>query len=171
MKKKVADKTLQLASFKFNDNNLQKAHEILKRYPEDRKKSAILPLLHLAQEQHENWIPRAAMDYIAEMLGVSYIHVYEVASFYSMFNMEPVGKYLVQVCRTTPCWLRGSDKICEKTKQMIESIKEKNKLFTLMEVECLGACVNAPVLQINNDYYENLTEEKIEEILRKLTEA
>jgi NADH-quinone oxidoreductase subunit E len=173
MKKRIADESVQPTSFEFNNENLKQANEILKKYPKDRKKSAILPLLHLAQEQHNNWIPQAALDYISNIIDIPYIKVYEVVSFYTMFNTVPVGKYLIQLCRTTPCWLRGSDKICKKIQDLLKIKIGETTLdgkFSLVEVECLGACVNAPVVQINNDYYEDLTENKIEEVIKSLKE-
>ena len=130
-----------------------------------------MPLLDIAQEQMGGWIPTVAMSCIANTLKISAIEVFEVASFYSMYNLAPVGKYLIQICRTTSCWLCGSEKILEACRNFLGielGQTTADKLFTLLEVECLGACVDAPVIQINHDYYENLTEEKIVEILKKL---
>jgi len=155
-------------TFEFTAENLAKAKAAINKYPAGCQQSAVMPLLDLAQRQHHNWIPRAAMDYIANMLGMPPIKVYEVATFYTMYNKQPVGKNLLQVCRTTPCWLRGSDEVTTACKNKlgieIGETTADNK-FTLVEVECLGACVNAPVVQINDDYYENLTPEKMESIL------
>ena len=167
--KKVHDK--QPNNFKFSDANLIKANEILKKYPEKNKKSAVMAFLYLAQRQHDNWIPLAAMKYIAKLLSMSYISVYEIATFYTMYNLAPVGKYFVQVCTTTPCLIRGANKIVKLCKEKI-SLKEnelsKNGNCSWMEVECLGACVSAPMIQINNDYYEDLDEKSTREILDSL---
>ena len=167
--KKVHDK--QPESFKFSTQNLKKVDEILKKYPLNNKKSAVMPLLYLAQRQNDNWIPLAAMKYIAKLLAMSYISVYEVATFYSMYNLAPVGKYFIQVCTTTPCLLRGADKIVKLCKEKIsknENELSKNGRCSWMEVECLGACVSAPMLQINDDYYEDLNEKNTLEILESL---
>lgn len=157
--------------FVFTTENLKKAKEIIAKYP--RKQSAVMPLLWLVQEQNENWISKAAMDYVAEMLDMPSMHVYEVATFYTMYNKKPVGKYLIQICRTTPCWLCGSDKVTQVCKDMlgidIGETTVDNK-FTLMEVECLGACVDGPVVQINDDYYCNLDENKVKSIIEQLAE-
>jgi NADH-quinone oxidoreductase subunit E len=156
-------------SFKFSESNMIRVNEILKKYPSER--SAIMPLLYLAQEQNDNWIPTAAMDHIAEILNLPKIYIYEVANFYTMYNKAPVGKYLIQICRTTPCWLCGSDEIVEACKEKLSiDIGETTEdgLFTLVEVECLGACTAAPMCQINDNYYENLDREKMIEIIEKL---
>jgi NADH-quinone oxidoreductase E subunit len=149
----------QPATFAFTPDNLKRAEKIIAKYPQGRQQSAVLPLLDMAQRQVGNWVPRAAMDYIAGLLGIAPIRVYEVATFYTMFNLAPVGKYLVQICTTTPCWLRGSDdvvKACEHKLGIGMNETTADGLFTLKEVECLGACVNAPMVQINDDYYEDL---------------
>jgi NADH-quinone oxidoreductase E subunit len=167
--KKIHDD--QPKDFKFSSENLKKADEILKRYPEKNKKSAVMPFLYLAQRQNKNWIPLAAMKYIANYLSMSYISVYEVATFYTMYNLSPVGKYFIQVCTTTPCLLRGSDKIVKLCREKISSNENeisKKGNCSWMEVECLGACVGAPMVQINNDYYEDLDEENTREILDAL---
>ena len=161
----------QPKDFKFSEENLKKAEDILKKYPKKNKKSAVMPLLYLAQKQNKNWIPLAAMKYIANYLSMPYISVYEVATFYSMYNLAPVGKHFVQVCTTTPCLLRGADKIVKLCKEKISSNENeisKNGNCSWMEVECLGACVSAPMVQINNDYYEDLDEESTKEILNSL---
>ena len=161
----------QPESFAFTKENLQKAKVIIKKYPKGRQRSAIMPLLYLVQEQNENWIPVAAMDYVAELLEVEPIKVYEVANFYTMFNKQPVGKHLIQVCRTTPCQLRGADKITKACKNKLKiglGETTADDKFTLVEVECLGACVDAPVVQINNDYHENVDEKSMLDILEKL---
>ena len=130
-----------------------------------------MALLYLAQKQNDNWIPLAAMKYIAKFLEMPYIKVYEVATFYSMYNLSPVGKYFVQVCTTTPCMIRGANKLVEACKEKIsenESELSSDKSCSWMEVECLGACVNAPMMQINDDYYEDLNDKKLEEIIEKI---
>ena len=167
--KKVHDD--QPKDFKFSSENLKKAEEILKKYPVKNKKSAVMPLLYLAQRQNQNWIPLAAMKYIAKFLNMPYIKVYEVATFYTMYNLSPVGKYFVQVCTTTPCMIRGANKLVEACKEKIsknECELSNDKSCSWMEVECLGACVNAPMMQINNDYYEDLDKEKTIDILNKI---
>ena len=157
--------------FEFNSENLQKAENEIKKYPKKRKASAVLALLYLVQNQNDNWIPLAGIKYVAAMLGMPYIKVYEVATFYSMFNLSPVGKYFVQVCTTTPCMIRGAKKITDICKKYISEEQNKlseNKICSWIEVECLGACVNAPMKQINQDYFEDLNETKTEEIIQKL---
>lgn len=165
-------KIVQPDSFEFTADNLLKAKEIIKKYPEGCQQSAVMPLLDLAQRQNNNWIPRAAMDHIAVMLSMPPIKVYEIATFYTMYNKKPVGNHLLQVCRTTPCWLRGSDEVTEAcTKKLGIKVGETTDdgKFTLMEVECLGACVNGPVVQINDEYHENLNAQSMEDILDKLS--
>ena len=157
--------------FEFNEKFQNAAEEILKRYPEKNKKSAVMPFLYLAQKQNNNWIPLAAIKYISKYLSMPYISVYEVATFYSMFNLAPVGKYFIQVCTTTPCLIRGADKIVQVCKKKIsekENKISKNGECSWTEVECLGACVNAPMMQINKDYFEDLDEIKAEEIIKQL---
>ena len=149
----------QPASFEFAPENLERARGHIAKYPPGRQQSAVLPLLDLAQRQSGGWLPRAAMDYVAEMLGMPRIRVYEVATFYTMLNLRPVGRYLLQACTTTPCWLRGSDEVVEACRKKLGiGIGETTAdgQFSLAEVECLGACVNAPVIQINDDFYEDL---------------
>jgi NADH-quinone oxidoreductase subunit E len=167
----------QPSHFTFRDQ--AQVQEILARYPKGKQRSAIMPLLDLAQRQvgedgfKQNppvggWIPRAAMDEIARIVDVPAIKVYEVATFYSMYNLAPVGKYLVQLCTTTPCMLCGSSailKACEDHLGIDVGQSTSDGLFTLMEVECLGACVNAPMIQVNDDYYEDLTPESMKQIL------
>lgn len=156
-------------TFKFKDK--KKVEEILSKYPVERKKSAVMPLLDLAQRQNDNWISSAVIEEIAKLLELPEIRVYEVASFYTMYNLKPVGKYLVQFCKTTPCMLRGIDEIMKATKEKLgigfEETTEDG-LFTLREVECLGACANAPVIQINDDFFEDLTKENFFEVLDNL---
>ena len=152
----------QPTSFEFNTTNQKRIEEILKKYPPERKKSAVMPLLDLAQRQHNNWIPNAAIKKIGEILGVPYIKVYEVATFYTMYNLAPVGKYFVQVCTTSPCMISGSGKIVNLCKKYISEKEGKlseDKKSSWIEVECLGACVSAPMMQINDDFYEDLTVE------------
>ena len=158
-------------AFKFTIANIKKSKEIIAKYPAGRQKSAILPLLDLAQRQNNGHLSKEAIERIAVMLSLAPIRVYEVASFYTMFNLNPVGKYHVQVCTTTPCWLMGSSdvlKACEKELDIKSGQTTKDKMFTLREVECLGACVNAPVVQINDDYHENLDAKSMHECLKKL---
>ncbi len=157
--------------FAFTPENLVKAQAVIAKYPATRAQSALIPLLQLAQQQHENWLPRAAMDYVAAMLDVPPIRAYEVATFYTMFNQAPVGKNFVQICTTTPCWLRGSDEIkkaCHHKLGINPGETTEDGQFTVAEVECLGACVNAPMVQINDDYYEDLDAELMGKILDDL---
>ena len=161
----------QPANFIFDKDNLKEAEKEIKKYPKTRKASAVMSLLYLAQKQNDNWIPLAAIKYIAKLLEMPYIKVYEVSTFYSMFNLSPVGKYFVQVCTTTPCMIRGSKKIvdvCKKNISKNQNELSENKLCSWTEVECLGACVNAPMIQINKDYFEDLDEVKTEELIKKL---
>lgn len=158
-----------MEKFEFNKENIKKSIEIISRYPE--KRSAILPLFDIAQRQNGGWLSSSCIAYVAEMLEISYIRAYEVATFYTMFNLEPVGKYHIQVCGTTPCCIVGAEEIKEKIKSKLginfgETTSDKR--FTLTEVECLGACINAPVVQIDDDYYECINEEKIDYIIDKL---
>ena len=159
--------------FKFTEENLNKVENEMKKYPKEKKASAVLALLYLVQRQHDNWIPLAAIKYVAKLLGIPYIQVYEVSTFYSMFNLSPVGKYFVQICTTTPCMIRGAKKIVEVCKKHISKNQNElsdNKLCSWTEVECLGACVNAPMMQINQDYFEDLDDHKTEEIIQTLLE-
>jgi NADH-quinone oxidoreductase E subunit len=161
----------QPESFEFSKDNLHEAENIIKQYPKNRKASAVLALLYLVQKQHDNWIPLAAIKYVAKFLEIPYIQVYEVATFYSMFNLAPVGKYFVQICTTTPCMIRGSNKVIDVCKKHIANNQNelsKNKLCSWTEVECLGSCVSAPMMQINQDYFEDLDEQKTEEIIQML---
>ncbi len=161
----------QPKTFAFTPANLEKAKWFIAKYPKNREASAVIPLLQLAQAQHDNWLPVAAMDVVAEMLEMPPVRVYEVASFYTMFNRAPVGKFLLQVCTTTPCWLRGSDDIkhvCKSKLGISDGETSKDGMFSMMEVECLGACVNAPMVQINDDYYEDLTGDSFAQICDEL---
>jgi NADH-quinone oxidoreductase subunit E len=162
------------ASFDFTPENLDRAQAHIAKYPPGRQASAVLPLLDLAQRQHGGWLPRAAMDRVAAMLGMAPIRVYEVATFYTMFNLQPVGRYLLQACTTTPCWLRGSDEVlhaCQKKLDIGVGGTTSDGLFTLVEVECLGACVNAPIVQVNDDFYEDLDGPAMEALLDALREG
>jgi NADH-quinone oxidoreductase E subunit len=161
----------QPESFAYTAENLAKAKAIIAKYPPGRQASAVLPLLDLAQRQHDNWLPRAAMDVVAGMLELAPIRVYEVATFYTMFNLKPVGKHLLQICTTTPCWLRGSDEVvraCERKLGIKMRETTPDGLFTMMEVECLGGCVNAPIIQVNDDFYEDLDAASTEALLEAL---
>lgn len=163
--------------FVFTDENEQKIESILAKYPETRRASAVMSLLYIAQNQileqtGMSWIPTVAMDVIAQRLGMAPVRVYEVANFYTMFNTSPVGRYHLQVCRTTTCWLRGSNDVVEACKKAtgIEALGQTSAdgQFTLSEVECLGACANAPILQVNNDYFEDLNTERTTELIERL---
>lgn len=155
---------------KFSEEKLAKVQEIIARYPEGKQKSALIPVLHLAQEENNGWLSAEAMDYVAGLLRLTSIEVYEVATFYSMYNLKPVGRYLFEVCQTGPCMLNGSDGI-------IDYIKEKlgigvgettpDGLFTLKTVECLGACGYAPMMQLGKHYKEHLTKEKVDQIIEE----
>ena len=167
--KKIHD--VQPEKFIFTENNLKTAENILKKYPKEHKKSAVMPLLYLVQKQNDNWIPLSGMKYIAKYLSMPYINVYEIATFYSMYNLSPVGKHFIQVCTTSPCLIRGADKIVKACKNKISENQNdvsKNGMCSWTEVECLGACVNAPMIQVNNDYYEDLDEKSIDKILDSL---
>lgn len=161
----------QPQDFAFSKDALKRAEEIIAKYPEGRQQSAMIPMLDMAQRENGGWLSVLAMNEVATLLDVPYIRVYEVASFYTMFNLKPVGEHLIQVCRTTPCWLRGSDALTEACKSKL-GIKKgettKDGKFTLLEVECLGACVNAPMVQINDHYYEDLSPEIFTQILDDL---
>ena len=161
----------QPETFEFNKQNIELANKMISNYPEGKQQSAVMSLLYIAQRQNNNWIPLASMKYIAKFLSMPYIKVYEVATFYSMYNLAPVGKYFVQVCTTTPCMIRGANQLVKACKEKIsenESELSNDKSCSWMEVECLGACVNAPMMQINDDYYEDLDKEKTLKILDKI---
>ena len=161
----------QPENFKFNSTSLEAANLIITQYPKDKQQSAVMALLYIAQRQNENWIPLVAMKYIGKFLDMPYIKVYEVATFYTMYNLAPVGKHFIQVCTTTPCMIRGAYKLVEACKEKIsekENVLSKDKSCSWMEVECLGACVNAPMMQINDEYYEDLDKEKTLKILDKI---
>ena len=161
----------QPESFAFTAENRALADKIIARYPAERKQSAVLPLLHIAQQQHDNWLPRAAMDHVAGILGMAPIRVYEVATFYTMYNREPVGQHFIQVCTTTPCWLRGSDAVlgaCKKRLGIEPGETTADGKFTLVEIECAGACVNAPVAAVDYEYYEDLDEASMIAIIDRI---
>jgi len=162
---------VQPEKFEFNNENLIAAKNIVSNYPKTKQKSAVMPLLYLAQKQNDNWIPLAAMKYIAKFLEMPYIKVYEVATFYTMYNLSPVGKHFIQVCTTTPCMIRGAYKLVDACKEKIaknQNELSKNEKCSWVEVECLGACVNAPMMQINDDYYEDLDKEKALKIIEQI---
>ena len=157
-------------NFEFSEKNLEISKKIINKYPKGKQSSAVMALLYLAQRQNQNWIPLAAMKYIGKILSMPYIKVYEVATFYSMYNLKPVGKYFYQICTTTPCMLRGSNKLVEACKEKIS--ENQNEISndgscSWVEVECLGACVNAPMAQINDDYFEDLNKQKLIEIIEQ----
>ena len=162
-----------MSEFRFTPKNLKKAKQILTHYPEGKQASAVIPVLDLAQRQHQNWLPQESLDYVADFLRMPRIQVYEVASFYTMFNLKPVGQHLIQVCITTSCWLCGSDDLircCRERLNIDLNQTTQDQKFTLKTVECLGACVDAPVIQINDDYHEKLTSERLDSLLRELSE-
>ena len=161
---------LQPDSFAFSEQNLSWAKGQIGKYPEGKQASATIPLLWRAQEQNDGWLPEPAINYIADLLEMAPIRVMEVATFYTMFNMAPVGKYFIQLCGTTPCLLRGSDELVDVLKKRIggQNHVTRDGLFSWLEVECLGACANAPMVQINKDYFEDLNAENFEKLLDDL---
>jgi len=161
----------QPENFKFNSKSLIAVEKVISNYPEGKQQSAVMALLYIAQRQNCNWIPLSAIKYIAKMLNMPYIKVYEVATFYTMYNLAPVGEYFFQVCTTTPCMLRGAYKlvdVCKKNISKNESKVSKDGKSSWMEVECLGACVNAPMIQINDDYFEDLDPQNLEKIIDQI---
>ena len=153
---------------KFSEAQLAEFNRLVARYPEGKQKSALLPVLHLAQDNFGGWLSSETMDYVAELLSITPIEVYEVATFYSMYNTKPVGKYMFEVCQTGPCMLRGSDDIIayiEKTLGIKPGETTTDGLFTLKTVECLGACGYAPMMQLGKHYREHLTKEKVDAII------
>ena len=166
--RRLADQ--QPESFAFNPENLAWAQKQIAKYPEGRQASAVIPLLWKAQEQNEYWLTKPAIEAVATLLNMPYIRVLEVATFYTMFNLAPVGKYFIQMCGTTPCMLRGSNDIKAVLEKRIgaQSTVTADGLFSWLEVECLGACCNAPMVQINNDYYEDLTPDNFNTLLDHL---
>jgi len=164
----------QPESFEFTPENLERARAHIAKYPPGRQASAVLPLLWIVQEQTGGWLPRAAMEHVARILEMAPIRVYEVGTFYTMYNLRPVGRYLLQACTTTPCWLRGSDGVleaCERKLGIGIGATTPDWLFTLVEVECLGACVNAPILQVNDDFYEDMDGPATEALLDSLRDG
>lgn len=156
----------------FSDKKLQEVEKIVARYPQGKQKSALIPILHLAQEEFGGWLDAPVMDYVASLLDLTPIEVYEVATFYSMFNLRPVGKYVFEVCQTGPCMLRGSDEIIDYIKQKLNiGVGETTTdgLFTLKTVECLGACGYAPMMQLGKHFKEHLTKERIDQIIEECT--
>jgi len=157
--------------FEWTNDSKDKIKKIISKYPNGRQQSAVIPVLDLAQRQNKGWLTKSIIEKVATTLNMSFIRVMEVASFYSMFNLKPIGKNFVQICRTTPCWLRGSDDLLKVAKKVtgceLGETSTDNK-FTLVEVECLGACCNAPMAQINDTYYEDLNSENFENLLNKL---
>ncbi|RPE09904.1 NAD(P)H-dependent oxidoreductase subunit E [Chitinophaga lutea] len=152
----------------FSEEKLNKVKEIIARYPEGKQKSALIPVLHLAQESFGGWLSAETMDYVASLLQITSIEVYEVATFYSMYNLKPVGKYLFEVCQTGPCMLNGSDNIIAYIKEKLgigNGETTPDGLFTLKTVECLGACGYAPMMQLGKFYKEHLTKEKVDQII------
>ena len=169
--RRLAAENLQPKDFEFSASNLTIIESLINKYPMGKKASAILPVLDLAQRQNDNWLSLAAIKVVSEILEMPMVKILEVVTFYTMYNLSPVGKHVLQVCTTTPCWLRGSDQIYKSCKEKLginfgETTKDRE--FTLVEVECLGACANAPVVQINDDYYEDLDKESIKKIIEKL---
>ena len=163
----------QPKTFKFTAENEKEIKRIIAKYPKGRQASAVMPLLDLAQRQHDNWIPMAAIEAIAHRLEMAEIRVLEVATFYTMFNLKPVGKYFLQACTTTPCWLRGSDEMMRCIKDRYDIASGQTSAcgrFSLLEVECLGACVNAPILQVNDDFYEDMDYQSTADLLDALAQ-
>jgi NADH-quinone oxidoreductase subunit E len=165
---------MEVDNIQFSQEALALVNKIISRYPEKKQKSALIPVLHLAQSEFDGWLSPAVMDYVASLLNIKPIEVYEVATFYSMFNTSPVGKCLIEVCRTSPCWLRGAEDIVEHIEKKL-NIKDgettADGMFTLKTVECLGSCGTAPMLQCGANYYENLTNEKVDELFEELGAA
>ena len=161
-------------TYTFNDTQMTEFNRLVARYPEGKQKSALLPALHLAQESFDGWLPTALMDYIASLLKIEPIEVYEVASFYSMYNLKPVGKFIFEVCQTGPCMISGSDDIIAYIQKQLD-IKpgetSKDGIFTLKLVECLGACGYAPMMQVGKIYKEHLTKEKVDNIIAEYRAA
>ena len=161
----------QPKNFEFSSASLEAAKIIIAKYPKGRQQSAVMALLYIVQKQNSNWIPLVAIKYVAKFLEMPYIKVYEVATFYTMYNLAPVGKHFIQICTTTPCMIRGAYKLAEACKEKIskkENQLSEDKSCSWVEVECLGACVNAPMMQINDDYYEDLNKENTLKILDKI---
>ena len=170
--KKIAEDKIQPKDFTFDRDNMLLAKKILKIYPKNYKESSIMPLLSIAQNQNNGWLPKKAIEYISDFLEIPEIKVLEIATFYSMYNLSPVGKFHIEVCTTSPCMLRGSDEIlsfCEKKLAIQVGDVSKDKMFSLSRVECLGACVNAPVVKINENYYEDLDLNSTDKLINNLS--
>lgn len=160
----------QKREIRFNEETMATVQKIIKRYPEGREKSALIPILHIAQAEFDGWLSPATMDYVASILNIQPIEVYEVASFYSMFNLNPVGKCLIEVCRTSSCWLMGAEDVVrhiEKKLNIQVGETTSDGQFTLKTVECLGSCGTAPMMQVGHEYHENLTLDKVDELLNQ----
>ena len=157
--------------FEWSKKNFSQVKVVIEKYPTNKQQSAVMPVLDIAQRQNKGWLTKSAIEKVAETLSMSFIRVMEVATFYSMFNLKPIGENFLQICRTTPCWLRGSNKLLKVAKEItgcdLGETSDDNK-FTLVEVECLGACCNAPMVQINDDYYEDLDEDSFRQLILKL---
>ena len=167
----IAEETTQPLAFNFNSENLAKAKKIIKMYPTNFKESSIMPLLSIAQSQNNGWLPKKAIEYVSNFIEVPEIKVLEIATFYYMYNLSPVGKFHIEVCTTTPCMLRGSDSmvdLCKKKLGLEIGEITEDGVFSLGRVECLGACVNAPVIKINENYYEDLDFESLNKLLDSL---
>jgi NADH-quinone oxidoreductase subunit E len=159
----------QPKSFSFNEEDLNLINETIQNYPESRKQSAVVPSLYIAQKRAGGWLPEQAILKVAEMLDMPKMRVLEIASFYSMFNLKPTGENFIQVCGTTPCWLRGSDQIKKACQDLVGKEGEVSKdNISWLEVECLGACVNAPAVQVNEDYYEDLNYENMTDLINNI---
>ena len=169
--KKIAHESLQPKEFAFHKKNLEKAKSIIKMYPKNYQESSIMPLLSLAQNQNNGWLPKKAIEYVSDFLNIPEIKVLEMATFYSMYNLSPVGEYHIEICTTSPCMLRGSDEIVsnlEKNLGIGIGQLSEDKKFSLNKVECLGACVNAPIVKINEDYFEDLDLNSMNELINKI---
>ena len=157
--------------FEWSKKNFLKVKEVIKKYPVNKQQSAVIPVLDIAQRQNKGWLTKSTIEKVAETLSMSFIRVMEIATFYSMFNLQPIGENFIQICRTTPCWLRGSNRLLKVAKEVtgcnLGNTSKDNK-FTLVEVECLGACCNAPMVQVNDDYYEDLDEDSFRQLILKL---
>ena len=170
--KKIAEEKIQPKDFSFDRDNMLLAKKILKIYPKNYKESSIMPLLSIAQNQNNGWLPKKAIEYVSDFLEIPEIKVLEIATFYSMYNLSPVGKFHIEVCTTSPCMLRGSDEIlsfCEKKLAIQVGGISKDKMFSLSRVECLGACVNAPVVKINENYYEDLDLNSTDKLINNIS--
>ena len=170
--KKIAEEKIQPKDFSFDRDNMLLAKKILKIYPKNFKESSIMPLLSIAQSQNNGWLPKKAIEYVSDFLEIPEIKVLEIATFYSMYNLSPVGKFHIEVCTTSPCMLRGSDEIlsfCKKKLAIQEGGISKDKMFSLSRVECLGACVNAPIIKINKNYYEDLDLNSTDKLINNIS--